>query len=124
MKRLWIAVALLLLAVFLGLYGNYTIDKSIDAISLTLAEIAETEREYEKNAQLADRLSVQWTDCQKKLSVWLAHGHIDEVNKQINLILFYLQKNDYENIPSVCLQCSVLFDDMKNAQLPYVENIF
>lgn len=124
MKRLWAAAILLVLALFLSIYGKFAVEKSIDEICITIENIKNSAESGRDMNGLSAELKEQWEKGQKKLSIWLAHSHVEEVNSQINLINYYIDVGENKDIPECCVQCKVFFDDMRHAQLPYCENVF
>ena len=122
MKRLWAAIALLLIVAAIGFYGKYTVDQHIDR-TVEILEQIQSDDSGDQQA-LSDSLDKQWEQTQKKISIWLSHTHIEEVNTQITLIRQAINTNATDDKNNACAVALEYLREMQDGQIPYLENIF
>lgn len=122
MKRLWAALLLLLLTLAAGFYGKYTVDKQIDRTIRLVESLAAAPADARD--PLTEPLRSQWDKTKKTLSIWLAHTHIEEVNTRITLLLAAAEDKNEENIREMSLTALEYLKEMREAQIPYLENVF
>lgn len=86
MKRIGVAVVLLIISIALCIYEQYTVEETYkEATALIDAALAEAEQgDYNKTAEALNELGEYWNRKYKSLKVMIDHGSIDEVSVIIN----------------------------------------
>ncbi len=124
MKRIWIAAALLVAVALIAGYSCYTVGRNLSRLQSICDELYAGADNKAEAAALSEKLADEWKTSQKIFSIWLAHDHVEEVNSEVNKIKYYAETGDADGIRVGCVSCTVFFNDMRHAQIPFPENIF
>lgn len=125
MRRLWIAIALLLICGGLSATEYFTIQKNCDFLttSLETAENYISSKEYKKAVSFIEATQQKWNKCEKKLNIYLLHDETETITENLSQIKEYAQEKKTDEYMEVSNKTKRQLLRMKQSELPDLENI-
>ena len=113
MKRLVVAIAILVISVGIGAASLICIkrccNEAIDGLDGILQSIV-TENKEEVN-RLAVQVNEQWNEEKFLMNILIGQGQTNEIKKELEIILYYAQIQDYQSVVLFSEECK---GDLKN----------
>ena len=96
MKRLWIAVAIILLLVFGCVGAELSVEHGVDGImsELELAHAYAGENRIPEAEEQAKRAEERWVEMEQRLSMFLQHSQLDQIGTHIERLSPALKHGD------------------------------
>lgn len=125
MKRIWIAIALMVVITITSISGllissGYT-DSIID--SLTQAENAALSGDIEKAASIVDDITQKWEHCGGVLSVYVDHRELEGVTSSLAKLSARIKNKNIDEFSVLCQLCISQMSHIQEIQVPYFKNI-
>lgn len=125
MKRIWVALSLIVIALSLGIAELYVVSKSYSKYS----ELLDTAEYYISNMEFSEAYDVckltldEWEKNEKILNLFLLHSRVDEVTEDIAQLCEYAQHKEKAMFSSTCVKAKRQLLHLKMGELPLIENI-
>lgn len=125
MKRIWVAVSLLVIALSFGIAEFTIVNKNYEKFVAMLdsAEIHISNREYKKAYEVCTNTLEQWEETEKTLNLFLLHSKVDEVTEDISQMCEYAQNKETALFSSTYAKTKRQLLHLKMSELPLIENI-
>ena len=125
MKRLWVAIVLLLICGALAVteYAVVQNDYNYFTNSLNKADELISSKEYKKVLTLVERTQYEWQSSQQTLNIFLLHEDIEGIDNALSELMEYAQKKDREEFLSLSSKTKRQLLCLKQSELPILENI-
>lgn len=125
MKRIWVALTLLLICFSIGIIEYSVVNANQQRITQILdsAQTYISNREYKKGHNVCKYALVQWENEKKTLNTFLVHGDVETVSDNISLLCLYAQNKDAKNFSLVLDTTKRQLLCLKESELPLFENI-
>lgn len=107
MKRLVIAVLMLVISTGIGVTSLVCVKRSCNEAKKSLDRIlqsAVTENEEEVN-RLAVQVNEQWEKEKFLLNILIGQGETNEIKKELDIILYFAQIRDYDSVILFSEEC-------------------
>lgn len=125
MRRIWIALALILSCLVLAICELLLIDNNCDIYTELIdeAESYFSDKEYNKALDISQEAHSDWSEEEKKLKVFLLHSEIDDISNSIQDIKDYAEDKDEKKFYEACKKAKRQLLSIKESELPNIENI-
>lgn len=125
MRRLWIAVALLLICGGLSTMEYVTIQRNCDFLttSLSTAENYISKGEYKEAISFIEKVQQEWENSERKLKIYLLHNETETITENLSEIKEYAQEKKPTKYMEVSNKTKRQLLRMKQSELPDLENI-
>ena len=125
MKRIWTAVALLLIISILGGIGIAVVHRQTDTLTDTIgqAQDAALNGEIQKAIEISQELSRQWKKSDVLLSIMIRHDQMDNIVFSIESMIPHLQQDQIDDFLDDCTSCTIALTEIWNSEVPSLENI-
>ncbi|BCI59967.1 DUF4363 family protein [Solibaculum mannosilyticum] len=125
MKRIWTAVALLLIISILGGIGIAVVHRQTDTLTDTIgqAQDAALNGEIQKAIEISQELSRQWKKSDVLLSIMIRHDQMDHIVFSIESMIPHLQQDQIDDFLDDCTSCTIALTEIWNSEVPSLENI-
>ena len=125
MRRLWIALALLLICGALSTMEYVTIQRNCDFLttSLSTAESYISNREYKKAVSFIEKTQQEWENSERKLKIYLLHNEAETITENLSEIKEYAQEKKTSEYMEVSQKIKRQLLRIKQSELPDLENI-
>lgn len=125
MKRIYVALILLLLSTlfctFEFIYISQTTDKYTKSIELIEKTI--DNENYNKAEDIIKKTVNDWNDSVSTIDMLLYHDYIDDISYSMASIPKYLELKEYNEIVITCTKIKEQLNSLKKSELPLIENI-
>lgn len=125
MRRLWIALALLLICGVLSAMEYVTIKNNCDFLttSLDTAESYIANGEYKEAVSFIEKTQQEWKKSEKKLKIYLLHNETETITENLSEIKEYAQEKKTSKYLEVSNKTKRQLLRIKQSELPDLENI-
>ncbi len=125
MKRLWVAISLLVVALLFSLTEFYLVSNSYEKYNKNISEIENyySDKEYTDAENVLKNTKDSWEKRQKILKVFLLHGEVEEVTESLSELSDCLKEKDSKTFLLKCEKTKRQLLFIKKSELPYLENI-
>lgn len=125
MKRIWTAIALMILALFSSVAEFYTVSYCYEHYTEALDNAEEyiSQKEFNKATDLLTNTQQEWHKTEKLLDIFLSHETVDDVTENISELYGYAIAEDKAQFQSVCDKTKRQLLRLKQSELPNLENI-
>lgn len=125
MKRLWIAIVLLLIcaAVAVAEYATVQNEYNYYTNSLNKADELISLKEYSDALTLVERTQCQWESTQQTLNIFLLHEDVESIYEAMSELKKYAENKDSEEFLSLSSKTKRQLLCLKQSELPILENI-
>lgn len=125
MKRIWVAISLIIIALVTGITEFCVVKNSYDKYTklLDTAEDYISRKEYKKALDVCTYTLKEWEDNEKTLNLFLLHSRVDEVTEDIEQLCEYAQNKERTMFSSTCVKAKRQLQHLKMSELPLIENI-
>lgn len=125
MKRIWIAIALILSCLVLSICELLFIDNNCDMYTKMINEVEfyYSNKEYIKALDIARDTYSNWSKEEKKLKAFLLHSDIDDITDSMEDIKDYAKDKDEKKFCDACKKTKRQLLSIKENELPFIENI-
>ncbi len=125
MKRLSAAIALLMIAISVAVFGYFEINKKIDNI----IELMEEDRKltistFNSDTSRTKKITEEWKRNETFLASMLAHDEIEEIEIGIMNLSDYNKENFTEEYIKTLNECINNLYHIKETEMPKTKNIF
>lgn len=126
MKRLYIAVALLLAASALCAYEMISVKNTTSEYSDILDKIAETAETGDKTeAEILSEIMIKnWDKESKKLDKFVYHDYVDNITVSLSEVPLYVKSASIDETRSHIKGIKIQLASLNESELPYIHNIF
>ncbi len=125
MKRIWVALSLIVLALTLSIVEMCIVNNSYSKYS----KLLETAEDYISNREFSEAYDIckhtlnEWENNEKVLNIFLLHRNVDEVTEDIAQLCEYAQNKEKAMFSSTCVKAKRQLLHLKMGELPLFENI-
>lgn len=125
MKRIWVALSLIALALTLGIVEMCIVSNSYSKYNqlLDTAEGYISNREFKKAYDVCTYTLNEWEDNEQVLNLFLLHSRVDEVTEDIAQLCEYAQNKEKTMFSATCVKTKRQLLHLKMSELPLIENI-
>lgn len=125
MKRIWVAISLIVVALSLGITEMFVVSKSYSKYSelLNTAEQHISNKEFNKAYDMCAYTLNEWEENEQILNLFLLHSNVDEVSEDIAQLCEYAQHKEKAMFSSTCVKAKRQLLHLKMGELPLIENI-
>lgn len=126
MKRLIIAITILVVSIGIGITSLICVKKSCNEAIVSLDSIllnAVTENGEEVN-RLAVQVNEQWEDQKNSLNILIGQKHTNEIKKELNIVLYFARIGDYESVILFSEECKEDLVNIIVSNEPNLSTIF
>lgn len=125
MKRITIAVVLLIVSIGLCVCEIKTINMSVDVYSDNLNAISDLidESRLEDAAMLSADTISNWKKTSAKLDKYLYHDYVDGITLSMVNLPVYIKSGSIEAANTAIQSIKIQLASLKESELPYIHNI-
>ncbi len=125
MKRIWVALSLIVFAISLGIAELCIVSNSYSKYNdlLNKAEYYISNKEYSEAYEICKYTLNEWESNEKTLNLFLLHSRVDEVTEDIAMLCEYAQNKETTMFSSTCVKAKRQLLHLKMSELPLIENI-
>ena len=125
MRRIWVAVALLLICGVLSVIEYVTIHNNCDYLtsSLNKAEEYISIKEYKKAVSFIEKTQQEWINSEKKLNIFLLHDETEKISESLSQLKEYAQEKNTSKYLTDSKKIKRQLLRLKQSELPDFENI-
>ena len=126
MNRLYIAIALLVVASGLCGYEMMTIKQITDDYCNILNTISDTAEIKGRNEalRLSENMLESWEKKSKELDKFVYHDYVDNISVSLSDVPLYVKSADIEETRSYIQAIKIQLASLNESELPYMHNIF
>lgn len=125
MKRIWVAIILLLICSVISATEYITVDKSCEKYTEILdnAEKYISDEEYKEAADTIESAQYSWEKSKKTLNVFLIHKDADDISENFAKLRESAEEKNKDTFVSVSKKTKRQLLRLKQSELPDLENI-
>ena len=125
MKRLWVAILLLVISIFFATFENITVMNNYKKFTpiLEKAEQYCSDKEFSKAFDTIKQAQLSWDKKSKVLNSLIDHTHTENINESFFQLLESAQKQESVEFLSICNKTKRQLLSMKESELPSFDNI-
>lgn len=125
MKRLWVAVALLLICGVLSATEFVTAQKHCDYLKTALekAESYISDKEFKEAVSFIENVQHEWESREKTLKIYLLHEEAENITEGLAELKEFAQEKKASEYMSVSKKTKRQLLRIKQSELPDLENI-
>lgn len=125
MKRIVIALILLITAVSVSVWSNISFEKSMESFSVSLKELISYSENADNEKLEEETLKVveAWRDSSAFLHSLVAHEGMDELEKSITSLPLLLKHSDREEFVNECIKAVNQIDNLIDSERLNVGNV-
>lgn len=125
MKRLWVAILLLVISIFFATFENITVMNNYKKFTpiLEKAEQYCSDKEFSKAFDTIKQAQLSWDKKSKVLNSLIDHTHTENINESFFQLLESAQKQEGVEFLSICNKTKRQLLSMKESELPSFDNI-
>ncbi|MBQ4569341.1 MAG: DUF4363 family protein [Ruminococcus sp.] len=125
MKRIYIAVILLVFTVLICSVEFIYISSSADKITERIENLCESYKKGNTESSLRYALETEkdWMKKVKRIDMLLYHDYVDEITKNIVNLKTYIAQEDAVGLYSTCNEILTQVSSLKSSELPTAQNI-
>lgn len=125
MKRIWVAIALLIICVSFAATEYIIVDKNYQSFSEALEISKEyfSDKEYSKSHELLNTLLKKWEDSEGVLNIFLSHTKVDEIEESLSELASFANAKEKSHFYSTFEKTKRQLLCLKQSELPNLENI-
>lgn len=125
MKRIYMAVILLVFTVLICSVEFIYISSSADKITERIENLCESYKKGNTENSLSYALETErdWMKKVKRIDMLLYHDYVDEITKNIVNLKTYIAQEDAVGLYSTCNEILTQVSSLKSSELPTAENI-
>lgn len=125
MKRLWVAILLLIISIFFATFENITVMNNYKNFTpiLEKAEQYCSDKEFSKAFDTIKQAQLSWDKKSKVLNSLIDHTHTENINESFFQLLESAQKQERVEFLSICNKTKRQLLSMKESELPSFDNI-
>lgn len=118
MKRFYISIIFVTLALIICITGSLTVSKMVDDINNDLEIIvkAAKQEDYSVAKQESKKLAEKWNKYQNYLIVFINMNRIDEISEKVFSVTDYCTKESKDHLNATLSEIVFLITDIKDAE--------
>lgn len=118
MKRFYISIIFVTLALIICITGSLTVSKMVDDINNDLEIIvkAAKQEDYSVAKQESQKLAEKWNKYQNYLIVFINMNRIDEISEKVFSVTDYCTKESKDHLNATLSEIVFLITDIKDAE--------
>lgn len=125
MKRIYIAIALLIITSAVCTYEYIFVSKSTEEY---IVKVDRIEREYTKDnrsgaIKLSEELYNQWSHTVASMDKLLYHDYVDDISNNMSKLNIYISNRDTTEFYATCRELKNQLQSLKDSEIPKPENI-
>ena len=125
MKRLGVAIALLVVILATGIWGHFLIENAcMEMAELVKNDCAITVQEQKASEKRAKKLQEEWSKKEKVFAVILPHSELDEIEINLKKLTDFQSQNMTEEYIKALNECSNRFEHIAESERLTFQNIF
>lgn len=125
MKRLRVAIALLVVILATGIWGHFLIENACKEMAkLVKYDCAITVQERKTSEKRAEQLQEEWSKKEKIFAVILPHSELDEIEISLKKLTDFHSQNMTEEYIKALNECSNRFEHIAESERLTFQNIF
>jgi hypothetical protein len=126
MKRIIIAVCVIVTAFAISFTGYFLVDNACKKIELSLSEICNVSQnnEVEKSIELSEKTIILWEDVHDTIESFIRHEETDKLEETIKSLPVYAKQGNMERLEQ---QADLAIDELHHlirSEKPLLSNIF
>ncbi len=125
MKRIWVAVVLLLICASLAVSEFMIVDNKYEKFSNALKKSGDyfSAKEYTKSYELLNDTKEQWEESEGVLNVFLSHTKVDEIEESLSELASFAKAKEKSHFYATFEKTKRQLLCLKQSELPNLENI-
>lgn len=125
MKRLWIALSLLLIVGIICTVEYIYVTKSVEKHIYALEEIEEKidKNEKEDAYDMLNRLEKRFKETDSVFNAFLLHSDVDQISSNIAMLKEYSSSNNHEQFLALSAKTKLQLLSLSKSERPILENI-
>lgn len=125
MKRIWAAVAILVVVSGLCWWGVHTTIELSDVLSNALQEArsAAEQGDFARAAGLSNQAEERWREFHKVLSTFIQHARLEAIDLSLASLSPLIEHGAVDEFTSECARAAAQIASLREAELPILENI-
>ncbi|MCH5190185.1 MAG: DUF4363 family protein [Oscillospiraceae bacterium] len=126
MNRIIVSVIVLLSVVGIATFSVMSLDASCERLAESLDEIKQTAEagDSEKAVELTENILDVWEKQEKKISLLIDHGEIDEIEKIIKSLSVYARQDNMERLEEKSSVAAERVRHIKDKEKVSPQNVF
>lgn len=125
MKRLRVAIALLVVILATGIWGHFLIENACKEMAeIVKYDCAITVQERKTSEKRAEQLQEEWSKKEKIFAVILPHSELDEIEISLKKLTDFHSQNMTEEYIKALNECSNRFEHIAESERLTFQNIF
>jgi len=119
MKRFYISIVLVTVALLLCFLGAVTVSKMVDEINgdISVLQVLAKNEDYQKAKNEALKLGEKWNKYQNYLIVFVNMARIDELSEKVFSVKDYCTKESKDHLNATLSEIEFLILDIKDAEI-------
>lgn len=125
MKRIWVALALIIISISLALTQLIIVKSKAEYFLdvIIASEYHFSKKEYSTATELLDFSCEKWGDSEKTLNVFLPHEKVDEIEESLSELKEYAENKEKPEFKASFEKTKRQLLCLKQSELPNFENI-
>ena len=125
MKRIYIAVILLIITAGICSYEFLFVSSSVDNYTKEIKNIerAYSQSDFEKAGKLTQKIKSDWLGTVSPMDTLLYHDYVDSISNNISKLSVYINQKDTSAFYCTCAELKNQLNSLKNSEIPNLENI-
>lgn len=125
MKRLWVAIFLLVICFSTGIYEYSAVSKNQMKIAQIIdnAENYISNKEYKEAYNMSRYALIQWENECRILNVFLIHSDTSAVTENLNALCEHAQNKNVDEFAHISDKTKRQLHSLKESELPLFENV-
>lgn len=125
MKRIMVAVVMVLIAGVICGFEVFTVNNNTDLYTDELTQISflMSEERYEEATALSTDILNGWKSVSKHLDKYLYHDYIDNITEEMSALPVYSKNKDASSVNALIEEIKIQLTSLKESELPYIHNI-
>ena len=122
MKRLWAAMAILVVVTGLCWWGVHTTIELSNELSTTLQEArnAAEQGDFERAADLSNQAEENWRKFHKTLSTFIQHTRLEAIDLSLASLSPLIEHGAVDEFSSECARAAAQIASLQEAELPHL----
>ena len=122
-KRLIISLSVLVIIITLSIISYYVTKSETETISYLMSDIYNRISQNQIPTKEYPNLKKEWDKSKKIFNIFLVHGHINELDTNIESMEKYMKAETLDELEELCIRSIYLIDDLHHINKISIDNI-
>ena len=125
MKRVPIAVVLIIIAVIICIYEYIFVTKKTEEFIYRINTLEETYSQSEKSEALilTDEINRRWKNTVSRMDMLLYHDYVDAITNNLSKLSVYIREDQKGGFYTTCIEIRKQLESLGKSEIPNLENI-